>query len=38
MDCIIAMNTSRYKKVYHSALQAMKHGSSIIDHVSLEQP
>ena len=24
---IISMNASRYKRVYHSALQAMKHGS-----------
>ena len=38
MDSIILMNTSRYKKVYHSALQAMKHESSIIDHASMEQP
>ena len=36
MDFIISTNTSRYKKVYQSALQAMKHGSSIIDHDSLE--
>ena len=32
MDAIISMNTSLNKKVYHSALQVMKHGSSIIDH------